>query len=854
MIKIKSFTEIFTTEEDKKAFVKLLDSMFHSRRLVTDVISCARSLLQERSTRKKYIKAVNDAYETVSINTDATESGDSVDALSQSTGIDKLTLYDLYFRRLSAKHSVDNPSLLTDGIQKMLECKTADELNALGIKTFGDEWPVSGNASETFTTLRGKSTGVYKMTFQGGEYDVPLFSSPMPYPELYKDVPKDDLSMYASDLVIALAMLFSIHEDEWRGHNTTPLWSTKDNKLLRTIILKGEDSTEFSTDYVRDKLKPFEHLLFLCLVELRRSEACDSLPRAALNALELGEYMLGHGFGEEYLHMAMHCNCWGAASYKYITNLSGDQYTRGVVKGIGMWTCALHIDETFTKHYSLQNTSVVKNILMPLIREKPIQSCIVDDSSFRLSTCHETVTESCALLDISLQDALTKKALLAILMQDDLDSDPEDIPKCHIACRGALPLFYAGCESSDWGYDIVNGDAGYRCYRGFKSVGSIISNPAFNSDDVSDDNLLVPGRDVIDALPVLLQLQALCEGFFYMDSSMALLEDRLIHSHGLGLEQTELGRSVLDGTSRLILAIHPGKVYDLGTYLSAGLKPVLIFIEHDMSDDKYFICVETEEQKKVIEDIVQEATKNSDSKLVELNCLIHVCGRTTDEVWMAGSTFFPSEPVMSSDLSDSPGTLTYELLCQTTLLSIMALKYLDSLLDSSDKGTCRKVLTAISGSSNYGDIEMVLCAATNTDDQMKEYASDNIDLEEHFVCATGDATPDIDHADAFQGHIMRRRGHCYISTPCLRLNLDGTFSVEIPTKGIYFVSIGDGIWGAFYVSDGYMKMLTLTELQGLVPSLVPICNNIIGMNTQEKKRLCVSLRDTRDGNTIFEEE
>lgn len=853
MIKIKSFTEIFTTDEDKKAFVKLLDMLFCRRRLNTDVISCARSHLQERSTRKQYARAVNDTYEIVSINTDATESGDSVDALSQSTGIDKLTLYDLYFRRLSAKHSVHNPSLLTDGIQKMLECKTADELNALGIKTFGDEWPVSTNASETLTTLRGKSTGEYKVAFQGDEYDIPLFSSPMPYPELYKDVPKDDLSMYASDLVIALVMLFSTHEDEWRGHNTTPLWSAKDNKLLSNIILKGEDSTEFSTDYVRNKLKPFEHLLFLCLVELRRSEACDSVPKAALDALELGEYMLDHGFGEEYIHMALHCNCWGTASYKYITNLSGDKFIRGYVRGVGMWTCTLHIDATFTEHYSLQNTSVVKNILVPLIKEKPIQSCIVEDISFRLSPNGQAETESCALLDISLQDALTKKAMLAILMQDDLESDPEDIPKCRITCRGALPLFYAGC-ASDWGYDIINGDAGYRCYRGFKSVGSIISNPAFNPRDINDDKLLVPGRDVIDGLPVLLQLQALCEGFFYMDSSMALLEDRLIHPHGLGLEQTELGRSVLDGTSKLILAIYPGKVYDLGIYLSAGLKPALIFIEHDISVDKYFLCVETEEQKKAIEDIVREVMKNSDRKQVELNCLIHVCGRTTDEVWMAGSTFFKCEPVMSSDLSDSPGTLTHELLCQTTLLSIMALKHLDSLLDSSDKDACRKVLTALENSSTCADIEMVLCAATETDNQMKEYASDNIDLEEHFVCATGDATPDVDGGDAFQGHIMRRRGHCYISTACMRLNLDGTLNVEIPTKGIYFVSICDGIKGAFYVSDGYMKMLTLTELQGLVPSVVPICNDIIGMNTQEKKRLCVSLRDACNDNTIFEEE
>lgn len=847
MIKIKSFTEIFTTDKDKKAFVKLFDSLFCSRRLNTDVISCTRSLLQERDTCKKYAKAVDDTYETVSISTAATESGDSVNALSQSTGIDKLTLYDLYFRSLSAKHSVDNPSLLTDGIQEMLECKTADELNALGIKTFGDEWPVSRNASETLTTLRGKSTGVYKMTFQGEEYDIPLFSSPMPYPELYKHEPKDDLNMYATDLVVALVMLFSIHEDEWRGHTTTPLWSAKDNKLLRNIILKGEDSTEFSTDYIRDKLKPFEHLLFLCLVELRRSEACDSVPNAALNALKLGEYMLDHGFGEEYIYMALHCNCRGAASYKYITNLCGDQCTRGFVRGIGTWTCTLHIDSTFTLHYSLQNTSVVKNILAPLIREKPIQTCIVEDNGFRLSTCGQTETESCALLDISLQDALTKKAMLAILMHDDLDSDPEDIPKCRITCRGVLPLFYAGCESSDWGYDIINGDAGYRCYRGFKSVGSIISNPAFNPRDINHYNLLVPGKDVISGLPVLLQLQALCEGFFYMDSSMALLEDRFVHPHGLGLEQTELGRSVLDGTSRLILTIYPGKVYDLGTYLSAGLKLVLIFIEHDISDDKYFLCVETEEQKKVIEDIVQEATKNSDRKQIELNCLIHVCGRTTDEVWMAGSTFFKCEPIMSSDLSDSPGTLTHELLCQTTLLSIMTLKYLDSLLDSSDKDACREVLTAINDSSNYDDIEMVLCAATKTDDQMKEYASDNIDLEEHFVCATGEDNPDIDHADAFQGRIMRRRGHCYISTACMHLNLDGTLDVEIPTKGIYFVGICEGVKGAFYVSDGYMKMLTLTELQGLVPSLVPLCNDVIGMNTQEKKRLCVSLRDACNG-------
>ena len=233
MIKIKSFTEIFTTDEDKKAFVKLLDMLFGQRKLNTYVVTSARGLLRGRSTHKKYIKTVNDAYETVSINTNVTESGDNVDALSQSTGIDKLTLYDLYFRRLSAKHSVDNPTLLTDGIQKMLECKTADELNTLGIKTFGDEWPVSGNASETPTTLRGKSTGVYIVTAQG--FDMPLFHSPMPYPELYKDVPKDDLNMYASDLTIALIMLFSIHEDEWRGHNTTPLWSSKDNKLLGSV-------------------------------------------------------------------------------------------------------------------------------------------------------------------------------------------------------------------------------------------------------------------------------------------------------------------------------------------------------------------------------------------------------------------------------------------------------------------------------------------------------------------------------------------------------------------------------------------------------------------------------------------
>lgn len=839
MIKIKSFTEIFTTEEDKKAFIKLLDTMFPSKKLNSDVIQVAKEFLQKRNTNKTYAKFVSNTYEAVSINTAATESGDDVDALSQSTGIDKLTLYDLYFRRLSAKHAVDNPGLLTDGIQRMLECKTADELNALGIKTFGDEWPVSGTTSAMLTTLRGENTSVYQVSAKSGRLEMSLFSSPMPYPELYKDVPKDCLTRYASDLAVALIMLFSIKEDGWRGRDTTPLWDIKDNKFLKDIILAGEDSTKWSDEDIQEKLKPFEHLLFLCLIELRRSETCGDALCGVLNAVKLGEYMLDHGFGEEYIDAVLHCNCWGVANYDYLADLCEVQGLRANVRGIGMWTCMPHIDDTFTKNYNLQDTSVVKNILTPVIKGKPIQPCFVSDTSFKVNPDLRAETESCALLDISLQDVLKKKAILATLMGGDLD----EITVSRVVCCGALPIFYAGGAMSDYGYDIIGSDAGYRCYRGLKSVGSIISNPAFNPHDINQDRFLVPGRDVIDGLPVLLHLQAFCEGFSYMDSSTALLEDRIVHPHGLELEQTELGRSVLEGASRLILTIYPCQIYDLGIYLSAGLKPVPIFIERTVFDAKYFICVETEEQKKIIEDIIKEAMENSGRRQTKLNCFIHVCGRTTDAVWMAGSNFFEKDVVMSSDVTDAPGTLTYELLSQSTLLSVLTLRYLDSLLTLSDETTFHEVVNVISYSYTPLAIKMVLCAATETDDQMKEYASDNIDLEECFVCATGEAVPDLDAADAFKGHIMRRRGHCYISSACVHLNLDGTLDVEVPTKGIYFVSVCNSTWGAFYVSDGYMEMLTIAELQSLIPNIASLCKCIIGMNTQEKMRLCVSLLD-----------
>lgn len=184
----------------------------------------------------------------------------------------------------------------------------------------------------------------------------------------------------------------------------------------------------------------------------------------------------------------------------------------------------------------------------------------------------------------------------------------------------------------------------------------------------------------------------------------------------------------------------------------------------------------------------------------------------------------------------SEKSLPEELVNHTALLALLTYKYIDSRYGTDES---ESLIQLIDKTRKSRDNIGVLCACTMLDKQLEWYATDDFDMEEHFVVATGSAG--MARFQTITGNVMRRRGYCYLTTECLRLMPDGTLKAELPNKGVYFIYFGDGLYGAFYISEGYMKMLYLSELVAYMPAITADYETILALPYQARLRLAHSL-------------
>lgn len=821
MIQIKPFTQIFKTDGDRTTFIKLLRdaSSSSSGRFIENAMktyAMKTSTVGGSPKNPSYLKMIKEKYNVVKDMAPDANGSNLLENLAQSTGIDKLDIYSLYFRNLVVKHSVEKPSLLTDGIEKMLSCKTSDELNALGIETFGDEWPVSEQTRSTTCTLKAVDACVNYVKFSGYGSELPVFSAPIPYPELYDSVSEEDLPMYAADLTAAVVLMCRM----------LAITKNKTHYLLADPISIGmsafDDRATWSAA-AKNTIEAVEHLLFICLVEVRRAAASESCTIA--NPLYIGgleQFMLKQGLGEEYLYMAMRCKCSFCISDNIFDKL-GATSLRGV-PFFGLAQLEIKLDKDFINRSLADNKSLINNIMMPLLKGEYIKSCVVPHGILTRSFV-DGLDDSYALVDISSQKVRIKiNSLISYLASQSDDTIPED------AGLGVYPAIYMGGRYVGWSISVPNADDGKKCFRSVQSVGSLVNNPAFDDDCVIEvGDCFESGDSVVDGLLTLINLHRLCSE--YGNVSEDIFKAQQVLELSTGMNTVDVENSIMKGTSRLALILQVGKIYNLGTYLSAGVQISLIFQMPDY-DGKYYLCVDTEEQKEIVDALVQEALRNSDYP-EEFNYLIHVCGNVTDPVWLPGGTLFGADVIMSGN------SLPEELLKHTDLLALLAYKYVDSHFESTEAKLLGKAISTTGRSRT--DIG-ILCACTTQDKQLGNYASDDFDMEEHFVVATGGVA--LSRWQTVTGSTMRRRGHCYLTMECIRLMPDGTLTVEIPNKGVYFVSLKDDIWGAFYISEGYMKMLYLSELVAYIPEITAAYETILAMPYQAKLRLAYGLSAT----------
>lgn len=817
MIQIKPFAEIFKTDGDRTTFIKLFNDA-SSTNPGRSMGNAMRTYTAGGPKNPSYLKAIKEKYSVIKDEVSDTDGSNLLENLAQSTGIDKLDIYSLYFRNLVARHSVENSSLLTDGIAKMLSCKTADELNALGVETFGDEWPVSRSTHSATHTLKACDNCVNFIKFPGCGSELPVFSAPIPYPELYDSVSDEDLPSYAADLTAAVVLM----------RRMLVRAPKRDFYLLDTVsnptlFVKAafDDSIKLQA---ADKniLEVMEHLLFICLVEVRRAastENCTVSNPLYLEALE--EFMIKQGLGEEYLYMAMRCKCSFKMDDSILLKLGVDHY-----RGIPLFSVAqleIQVDRGFMNRTLADNKAFINNIMMPLLKGEYIKPCIIPRDILGAKGENNFEGWSYAFLDIpSPKVHVGVNSMIKYLM------NPSDTTPLEDDCPGVYPAIYVGGVDYSWYTSIPSADDGKKCFRCVQSVGSLINNPAFGEDEIFEvgDNF-ENGNSVVDGLFPLLYLHRLCGDDTKKAEPVITMQKILKLSTGKDAESIE--SSVMDGTAKLALIVHAGKIYNLGTYLSAGVQISLIFQMPDYDGGEYYFCVDTEEQKEIVDGIIQEALKNSDNP-EEFKYLIHVCGKVTDPVWLLGGKLFGPSIVWSDK------SLPEELVNHTALLALLAYKYIDSHYGTEES---KSLIQLIDNQRNSRDAVGVLCACTMLDKQLELYAADDFDMEEHFVIAAGSAG--MARFQTITGNVMRRRGYCYLTTECLRLMPDGTLKAEIPNKGVYFTYFGDGIYGAFYISEGYMKMLYLTELAAYMPAIKADYETILALPYQARLRLAHSL-------------
>ena len=96
MIQIKPFTQIFKTEGDRTAFIKLLRDA-HSPSDGRFIDTAMKTYAAGGPKSPSYIKEIKEHYSVIKDGVSDAKSDNLLENLAQSTGIDKMDVYVLYF-------------------------------------------------------------------------------------------------------------------------------------------------------------------------------------------------------------------------------------------------------------------------------------------------------------------------------------------------------------------------------------------------------------------------------------------------------------------------------------------------------------------------------------------------------------------------------------------------------------------------------------------------------------------------------------------------------------------------------------------------------------------------------------
>lgn len=775
MLKIKTLFEILPTEEDRKQFVDML-KRYNSRQIKTHPANIIR---QQFIT--DYLGG--DDYKEIQIGGETA----NTEAIPNIEGIDKMTMHDLFFRKLAAKHSGDESFSLSGAIQRLNVCQTVEDVDALGTELFTEEWP--GAPIKTTKSLCRDNVGKWKV--DGIAKAFPLFTQPFPYPELYSHVP--DLRYYVKDLTQAFLFL---NMECSCGLN----WSIMLERYLR------QDSS--LTDNEKGQIRGFEHYLLLVLIcmgagrmyEKTRDEfwkrawyeAWPNDDRDDGTSECMDRFVIQHGLEDDYLELAKH------GRMDLCTYISG--FTHNDINRKFHGFCTPVFDHSLRDYAKCVGLTSVNNILKPLLKGEFIKHCILDGASYTYTKVGSSVL-----------DAPTKRV------------DYKDTERL---CSVFMPDTYfkfLDSSTSTVAMEEFRNRIGY--WPVSKELKGNYNN--FKRPDESETGRLLHIKQAIKYPESNIHERESYKPCFIKDNPIT--EDDLYQ-----------------GVARVVLTVFPEQLCDMSTYFNENIIPTLILVRTSSfsSCENYYFCVDTEEHKQLLEGLIDSAKNNSsESERAGVDCKIVVRKEIQDKMWLNADSFKDRTFGQSSSYTSS---LEFDMLKETVLIRLLCSR---ALWDDTcfDQGVCiQKGLDLDKGVY----IQKELCFDKGVNIQKGLFLNGGSRLSYSWgrpslkileVASSGDefASDDLCTSYCFVNDgetLYRRRGVVNLESKICRLQDDGFLHADyVEESGLYVLPLREHFIGIFYLSEGYAMYVRYEELVDMCPAIKDVYDQVNAMSEDDLK-------------------
>lgn len=762
MLKIKTLFEILPTEADRKQFIDML-KFSNPSKLKTR---------PENLIRQQFITDYlgGDDYKEIQIGGETA----NTEAIPDVEGIDKMTMHDLFFRRLAAKHSGDASFSLAGAIQRLNVCQTVEEVDALGVELFPEEWP--GAPIKTTKSLCRDKVGKWKI--EGIAKTFPLFTKPFPYPELYSHVP--DLRYYVKDLTEAFLFL---NMECACGFN----WS-----ILLERYLTQDASLD---DADKGRIRGFEHYLLLVLICMGVGRMYEKThdkfwKRAWYDAWpnddrddDLSEcmdrFVIQHGLEDDYLELAKH----GRMDLcTYIKDFTNRDFNR---RFVGF--CTPVFDHSLRDYTKCVGLTSVNNILKPLLKGEFIKHCILDGASH----VHSKVRSS--VLDVP-----TKRM---------------DYKATERLCSAFMPDIYFRFLDNQGISAVVMAE--FRNRIGYWPVSKELEGNYnnFKRPDDSETGKLMHIKQAIQHPESDIPEKESYKPCFIKDNPVT--EDDLYQ-----------------GVARVVITVFPEQICDMSTYFNENIIPTLILVRtsHFNPCENYYFCVDTDEHKQLLDGLIDSAKNNSsESERAGVDCKIVVRKEIQDKMWLNADSF------KDRTFGSSSSSLEFDMLKETVLIRLLSSRALwdDTCFDqgvhtvkglSFDNGVNIQKGLFLNGGSRLryswskSNLKILEVVASLGD----EFASDDLCTS---YCFVNDGKT-----------LYRRRGEVNLENKICRLHDDGFLHAEdVEESGLYVLPMTEHFVGIFYLSEGYAMYVRYDELVDMCPAIKDVYDQVNAMSEEDLK-------------------